>query len=30
MIGKDFPKSLLEFEKQFATEEMCRDHLFRI
>jgi len=30
MIGEDFPKSLLEFEKQFATEEMCRDHLFRI
>lgn len=28
MIGEDFPKTFLEFEKQFATEEICRDHLF--
>ena len=25
-----FPSTLLEFEKQFATEEQCRDYLFKI
>jgi transposase-like protein len=28
MLGDDFPKSLIEFEEIFGTEEQCRNHLF--
>jgi transposase-like protein len=27
---EDYPKTLLEFEKQFSTEEACEEYLFRI
>lgn len=27
---EDYPKSLAEFEARFATEEACRDYLFRL
>ena len=26
----DFPENLIEFEERFATEEQCRDYLFRL
>jgi len=27
---KDFPRSLQEFDQQFATDQACRDYLFRL
>lgn len=27
---KDYPKDLIEFEKNFSTEEQCRDYLFKL
>jgi len=27
---EDYPKTLAEFERQFGTEESCRDYLFRV
>src|SRR5215831_909129 len=27
---EEFPRSLREFEEQFATEQACRDYLFRL
>jgi len=30
MLGDDFPKSLIEFEKRFATEKQCRDYLYKL
>jgi len=30
MADDDFPKTLLEFEKRFATEEACRDYLAQV
>ena len=29
-VEPEFPHSLIEFEEQFATEEQCRDHLYRM
>lgn len=26
----DYPKTLMEFEKRFATEESCRDYIFQL
>jgi ribosomal protein L37AE/L43A len=26
----DYPKTLMDFEKRFSTEEACRDHLFEL
>lgn len=27
---EDYPKTLMEFEKQFANEESCRDYIFKL
>jgi hypothetical protein len=27
---EDYPKTMLEFEKYFATEEACREYIYRI
>ncbi len=27
---EDYPKTLLDFEKRFATEEACRDYLCQL
>ena len=27
---EDYPKTLMEFEKRFATEESCRDYIFQL
>jgi transposase-like protein len=27
---EDYPKTLMDFEKRFSTEEACRDHLFEL
>jgi len=30
MDAEDYPKTLLEFEKRFSTENACREYLFRL
>ena len=30
METEDYPRTLLEFEERFGTEEACRDYLFRL
>ena len=29
-MGEEYPRNLLEFETKFATEESCREYLFRL
>ena len=27
---EDYPRNVIELEKQFATDEACKDYLFRL
>lgn len=29
-LMEDFPRTIMEFEKKFATEDACREYLFKI